>query len=104
MRNGAKMIRDDDGKIGEVRQDGEFLRVFYLDRGEVRVADRKEKWSELEGPPNKLRPEEIAEVAATADRCLRAMEEHRPFLAWEKTALMHDAGLVEVVTRYLSNR
>jgi hypothetical protein len=113
---GSRVVRSDDGKIGEIRMEGGEPRVVYADRGNVLVAPKKEKWEAFEGPPAKLRPEEIAEVARVADLALEAVETHRPFPFMEVlagrdpqniamgTTPIRDAGLVAVITRYLAER
>lgn len=110
---GSRVIRTDDGKLGEIRLEGGEPRVVYVDRGNVLIAPKKESWEPFEGMPAKLRPEEVAEVARVADLALQAVEEHRPFpfmealtrRGSEKTVTpVHDQGLVAVITRYLSER
>lgn len=109
------MVRLDDGMRGRVEKVEvlgsaglEELRVVYIDRGERRVAGKREKWLEVERLPGKLLSEEIRLVALAADQQLRAIDRHEPFRWWEHSSQTvsapHDEGLVEVISHYLARR
>lgn len=107
MKLGERMLRVDDGMRGVVSQNGPELRIVYTDRGEERLAAKSEKWQVEDPEPVPLRPEEIAAIAWYADRALKAYERHEPFKFWETPSiddLPYDAGLMSVVTAYLSAR
>lgn len=105
--HGRVMVRVDDGQRGFVdRTDGE-LRITYLDRGEVRIATKSEKWEPETSVPRALRPAERFLVAATCDRALRAYECNEPHKYWETiplTYVAYDEGLMEAIDAYLSQR
>src|SRR5690606_40142452 len=99
--------RIDDGMMGEVRLQNGEPRIVYLDRGQLRVAERKEQWEPVKQAPNRLRPEEIAEVARAADRTLRALDQHQPIPFWfpvRPDEPVYDEGLVSIISRYLPER
>ena len=55
---GARMVRQDDGMRGVVELvtisvDGKYAepRVVYVDRGEKRIAPKKERWEPVAPPP-----------------------------------------------------
>lgn len=107
MKLGQRMLRLEDGQRGTVAQNGPELRVVYLDRGEERIASKKEKWVPDELPPMPLRAEEKLLVAQHADRALRAIDRHEPHKTWEAIhpgEPFHDLGLVNVILRYLADR
>lgn len=104
---GSKMIREDDGQRGEVALIEGERRIVYEDRGEQRVAPKKERWFASQDPTQKLRATEIIEVALFADRALRSIDNHVPHRYWEKPALadgIHDQGLFDLITGYLQKR
>jgi hypothetical protein len=104
---GKSMVRIDDGQKGVVAQVGEELRIMYIDRGELRQAQKSEKWAPEQSVPSTLRPEERFLIAATCDRALRAYECNEPHKTWEPLTaryLPYDPGLMEVVQFYLSQR
>lgn len=102
---GARMIRLDDGTRGTVALVEGERRVVYYDRGEERVAPKKEVWQEeRSGERLPLRSEEILEIAHEADRALRAIELHEPKRWWEPKGPTYDQGLVEAVVAYLRSR
>lgn len=106
------MVRIDDGQKGVVSllptATGETeLRITYVDRGELRQAQKSEKWAPELVVPTVLRPEERFLIAATCDRALRAYECNEPHKSWEPLTAAYqpyDPGLMEVVQFYLSQR
>lgn len=107
MSPGERMVRVDDGMRGVVELvEGEH-RIVYVDRGERLIAPKREKWAAEETRRPPMRPEEIREVAISADRVLRALDRHEPSRWWEPVRLdapVYDQGLVQVITDYLENR
>lgn len=113
---GQQMVRVDDGMRGQVelvampglldRQEYRELRVVYFDRGEKRIAGKREVWEPVAAPPKKLRPEEIQRVAMAADRQLRVLDMNEPLMWWAAPQLerVHDGGLVKVIAEYLLAR
>jgi len=110
---GARMVRADDGMRGVVElvampgfEQYEELRIVYTDRGERRLAGKREVWEPEQAPPRKLREEEIALVALAADQQLRALDSHSAFRWWEMSASLvpHDPSLIRAVTEYLQKR
>lgn len=102
---GARMIRRDDGTRGTVALVEGERRVVYYDRGEQRIAPKKEVWDpEVTSERLPLRPEEMLEIAHEADRALRAIELHEPKRWWEPRGPVHDQGLIEAVVAYLRSR
>lgn len=110
---GQRMVRVDDGMKGVVElvtipgYELEELRITYVDRGEKRIAGKREPWESVKDPPRKLREEEIVAVAYTADRMLYALDSARPFDWWRKidgNEPPHDPGLVDVIEQYLRKR
>ncbi len=106
------MIRTDDGMRGEVELvqvpgfDSEFeKRVVYMDRGEKRVAGKREVWEPEKAPPRKLRDEEILRVAHAADRELEAIDKNQPRKYWDDAPRsMHDVELFNLVLNHLAKR
>jgi hypothetical protein len=112
------MIRTDDGMRGTVElvQVPGFVseferRVVYLDRGEKRVAGKREVWEAEKDPPRRLRDEEIQRVAVAADRALRALDKNEPARWWQIDARLgvgadeqHDHELVTLITDHLRKR
>jgi len=108
------MVRTDDGMRGTVELvaipgfEGETeKRVVYLDRGERRVAGKREVWEPEKEPPRKLRVAEIVQVAWFADRALQALDRNQPFHFWQTPSgddVPHDPGLVDAITDYLNKR
>lgn len=110
---GQLMVRVDDGVRGTVQltpipgfEDHQELRIVYFDRGEMRIAGKREPWEPVTAPPKKLRPEEIQRVAMAADRQLRALDMNEPLMWWAPQQLerVHDGGLVKVIAEYLLAR
>jgi hypothetical protein len=109
---GQRMVRVDDGMKGQVElvampgfEQYEELRIVYMDRGEKRIAGKRESWQPVTEPPKKLRPEEIQMVAMAADRQLRALDENAPLMWWApQLERVHDGGLVKVIAEYLLAR
>lgn len=111
---GARMVRQDDGMRGvvmlvDVTSGGQYQepRVVYMDRGEKRIAPKKEKWDLETLPPRKLRDEEMQFVACWADAVLEAIEKNQPFKFWESVKLdrvQHDPELVSAILRHLVTR
>jgi hypothetical protein len=113
---GQRMIRTDDGMRGTVElvQVPGFVseferRVVYLDRGEKRVAGKREVWEAEKDPPRRLRDEEIQRVASAADRALRALDKNEPVRWWQSDIRrgsdeQHDHALVTLITDYLRKR
>lgn len=107
MEVGQKMMRVDDGALGEVKKTERGKVVTYMDRGSERHAARGEEWVPVDDFRRPLLREETLLVALTADRTLRAIERNEPDRFWEKLDPLgerHDPGLVQVITEYLSQR
>lgn len=115
LREGQRMVRADDGMRGWVELvtipgfERQELRIAYVDRGEKRIADKREKWDDEVAPPRKLSPEEILAIAGVADRMLRAIEKHEPSKWWEwshdaRALPAHDPVLVDLLIGYLEKR
>lgn len=111
---GQRMVRTDDGMRGTVQlvsmpgfEQYEELRIVYFDRGEKRIAGKREVWEPEKTPPRKLRDEEIAAVAGAADMALRAFDQNE-LMPWWKLGMapraFHDPKLVALITDYLSKR
>lgn len=108
------MVRTDDGMRGTVElvsmpgfEQYEELRIVYTDRGEKRIAGKREVWEPEKTPSRKLRDEEIVAVAAMADRMLHALDHSHPFDWWRKidgNEPCYDPKLVEVISQYLAYR
>jgi hypothetical protein len=107
---GRVMVRIDDGQKGVVAENGHTggeRRITYLDRGEVRVAQKSEKWAPEGTAPTELRPAERFLIAATCDRALRAYEKNEPHKYWETIPLTYkpyDVALMGLIDSYLSQR
>jgi hypothetical protein len=112
---GQRMIRTDDGMRGTVELvqvpgfESEFeKRVVYLDRGEKRVAGKREVWEPEKDPPKKLRFEEVMRVAFAADRALRSIDKNEPDTWWRRDSTpvqaAHDGDLVGLIVEYLQKR
>jgi hypothetical protein len=112
---GQKMVRVDDGMKGVVEltampgfDQHEELRIVYQDRGEKRIAGKREKWEPEREPPRKLLPEEIRRIAYAADRALRAADRHEPSKWWMMDTASsdeaHDPEFVKLITEYLQKR
>jgi hypothetical protein len=108
---GQQMVRVDDGMRGQVElvtipgYELQELRVVYMDRGEKRLAGKREAWQPVTAPPKKLRPEEIQLVAMAADRQLRSLDMNEPLMWWApQLERVHDGGLVKVIAEYLLAR
>lgn len=111
---GQRMVRADDGMRGVVElvampgfEQYEELRIVYIDRGEKRLAGKREVWNVDAPPPRTLREEEIQLVAAAADMALRSVDRNEP-LAWWKFGSVpnafHDPELVALITEHLRKR
>lgn len=110
---GQRMVRQDDGMRGvvelvDVTASGNYQepRVVYMDRGEKRIAPKKEKWEVEAPPPRKLRTEEIHYIAHHADRVLAAIDDNAPIKWWEdvRPQHAHDKVLFNLICDYLSKR
>lgn len=115
---GARMVRQDDGMRGvvemvDVTASGQYQepRVVYMDRGERRIAPKKEKWEPEAPPPRKLTFEEIRRVAEGADNLLRWIDKNETPKWWQLpvgpgTEMMraHDPVLVRLIAEYLAKR
>lgn len=111
---GQRMVRTDDGMRGVVEltampgfEQYEELRIVYFDRGEKRIAGKREVWEAEKEPSRKLRVAEIVQVAWYADRALQAIDRNQPFHFWQAPNgdhVPHDPGLVDVITDYLNKR
>lgn len=112
---GQRMVRTDDGMKGTVElvqvpgfENETEKRVVYIDRGEKRVAGKREAWEPEKDPPRRLRDEEIQRVAFAADRALRAIDRNEAMRWWQSNPLhpaeQHDHALVTLITDYLRKR
>lgn len=109
---GQRMVRTDDGMRGVVEMvtmpgfELEEKRITYVDRGEKRIAGKREVWEAEKAPPRRLRDEEIMLVAISADRMLEALDKNLPTKWWERPAggRYHDTKLCDVIIRYLEQR
>jgi hypothetical protein len=113
---GQRMVRTDDGMRGVVElvampgfEQYSDLRITYLDRGEKRIAGKRETWTVEQAPPRKLLDAEVLAVASIADRLLRALEKNEPSKWWLWTldaeqAPPHDPELVALIRGYLEQR
>lgn len=111
---GQRMVRADDGMRGVVEliavpgfEHETERRIVYTDRGERRIAGKRETWNREVDPPRKLRAEEIQQVAVAADTALRAIDRNEPDRWWRRDARpdpWHDPGLRAVISDYLSKR
>jgi hypothetical protein len=112
---GQRMVRTDDGMRGTVElvQVPGFVseferRVVYIDRGEKRVAGKREVWEAEKDPPRRLRDEEMMRVAFAADRALRSLDKNEPDRWWRRDNVafdeQYDPELVSVILRYLVQR
>lgn len=107
------MVRTDDGMKGVVEMvkvpgyELEERRIVYVDRGEQRIAGKREVWTAEVAPPRKLREDEILLVAHAADQQLRALDSNSPFRWWEMKGpvrVPHDPELCRVISDYLRTR
>lgn len=110
---GQRMVRTDDGMRGVVEltampgfEQYEELRIVYFDRGEKRIAGKREVWEPEKAPSRKLRDEEILRVAHAADRALEAIDKNQPSKWWDDAPRerMHDVELFNLVLNYLAKR
>lgn len=106
------MVRTDDGMRGVVElvempgfEQYEELRIVYVDRGEKRIAGKREVWEVEKAPSRKLRNEEVLLVAQAADRMLRAIDRNELHRWWESAPnFVHDQELFDLVAYYLQKR
>lgn len=112
---GQRMIRTDDGMRGVVElvtipgYELQELRITYTDRGEKRIAGKRETWSVDHGLPRKLDPSEQVRVALCADNLLRAFDKNEPAKWWlgfdsPHPGGPHDPELVSLIVRHLQKR
>jgi hypothetical protein len=109
---GQRMVRTDDGMRGVVElvsmpgfEQYEELRIVYVDRGEKRIAGKREVWEPEKAPSRKLREEEISYVAHAANQALRCIDLNEPSLWWRNSpSAIHDHELFNLITDYLSKR
>lgn len=115
---GQQMVRVDDGMRGQVelvampglldRQEYRELRVVYFDRGEKRIAGKRERWEPVTAPSKKLRADEIRVVADVADHMLRCLDKNEPTKWWQISLLgaepRHDPELVRLIVEHLEKR
>lgn len=110
---GQRMVRTDDGMRGVVEltampgfEQYEELRIVYFDRGEKRIAGKREVWEVVTNPPRVLRTEEILRVAHAADRMLEALDKSQPIKWWDDTPRekIHDLLLFNLILRHLQTR
>jgi hypothetical protein len=111
---GQRMVRTDDGMKGVVElvtlpgYELQELRITYVDRGEKRIAGKRETWTAEKAPPRKLRDEEIMRVAWAADRALRSLDRNELDKWWlrESDAVeeAHDGDLVGLIVEHLQKR
>jgi hypothetical protein len=115
VKRGEPMVRVDDGMRGVVERvempqapGYSELRIVYTDRGEKRIAGKREKWESVVAPPKKLRFEEIALVAAAADARLRSLDKHEAYRWWDRVVsdqnAPHDPELCRLITEHLEKR
>lgn len=113
---GQRMIRTDDGMKGSVElvavpgfEDEFERRIVYLDRGEKRVAPKREAWEPVRDPPRRLTPAEIQIVAWSADVELEAIEHNHLPRRWDTPDRRvgggaYDVGLCAAISEYLQKR
>jgi hypothetical protein len=111
---GQQMVRVEDGMKGVVElvampgfEQYEELRVVYMDRGEKRIAGKREAWEPVTPPPRKLREEEIVRVAYAADQALRSIDKNEPDKWWRRDRIpdgIHDLQLLTLIIEYLRKR
>lgn len=111
------MVRTDDGMRGVVElvsmpgfEQYEELRIVYTDRGEKRIAGKREVWEPEKDPPRKLREEEIMRVAEGADNLLRWIDKNETPKWWQfgigpgMKEPQHDPELVKLIIDHLRKR
>lgn len=108
------MIRTDDGMRGRVELvevpgfENQFeRRIVYVDRGEKRIAGKREVWEVEKEPPKKLREEEMLRVAGAADLALRAIDRNEAGQWWRFGGIptdWHDPELKALILGYLEKR
>jgi len=111
---GQQMVRVDDGMRGTVQlvavpgYDLQELRVVYFDRGEQRIAPKREPWEPVAPLPKKLRADEILTIASFTDQLLRSIDKNEPTKWWEwgykREEPYHDLGLATLIIEYLEKR
>ncbi len=112
---GQKMVRTEDGMKGQVEivampgfEQYEELRIVYTDRGERRLAGKREVWEPEQEPPRKLRAEEILTIASFTDQLLRSIDRNEPTKWWEwgykREEPYHDLALATLIIGYLEKR
>jgi hypothetical protein len=109
---GQRMVRTDDGMRGVVELvqvpgfDEMERRIVYFDRGETRLAGKREAWEPMRDPPRQLRDEEIMLVAGAADRMLETLDKNQPDQWWSRTSRgpAYDAKLYSLIVGYLKTR
>lgn len=110
---GQRMVRADDGMKGTVELvtipgfEHQEPRITYVDRGEKRIAGKREVWEPVKDPPRQLLPEEIERVAAAADTMLRNIDHNELFQWWKFGGIpgkWHDDGLRRIICDYLRFR
>lgn len=104
---GQRMLRVEDGMRGVVGYNGPELRILYQDRGEERIALKKEIWVVDDLKPGPLVPSERLIIAAWADRALECIERNKPHPTWiapTEVRVPYDPELVRVITEYLAER
>ncbi len=109
------MVRTDDGMKGVVElvtlpgYELQELRITYVDRGEKRIAGKRETWTAEKAPPRKLRDEEMLSVATIADRLLMSFDLNEPAKWWQwgtesNDGPHHDPELVSLIIGHLVKR
>lgn len=110
---GQRMVRTDDGMRGTVEltampgfEQYEELRIVYFDRGEKRIAGKREVWEPEKTPSRKLRTEELLRVAHAADRALEAIDKNAPEKWWDTAPRpqLHDVELFNLILAHLAKR
>lgn len=112
---GQRLVRADDGMKGQVElvampgfEQYEELRIVYMDRGEKRIAGKREVWQPEQLPPRKLRSEEILTIASFTDQLLRSIDRNEPTKWWEwgfkYEGPYHDLALATLIIDYLEKR
>lgn len=113
---GQRMVRTDDGMKGVIEMvtipgfEHQEPRIVFVDRGEKRIAGKREVWEPEKTPSRKLREEEIMRVAEGADNLLRWIDKNETPKWWEfgvgpgMKEPHHDPELVSLIIGHLVKR